>query len=332
MSEKILALFRILNDKINWYSQKLSQKGRGRKWKFKLKSIIYCSILFVLKQFTSSYQLINFLQDKNNQEAEDFRRLGGFDQTGIPDRRTFERRCFSLTSYLRAIIQQIGQALIKLGIVDKKGRVIDATTTLAYGNVWHKKLKQQNIIPSCGNIDRQAEWGRDSQGFKYGYKAHILGSISPICVPLDILITTANVADDTQLEELSQTLTKENKHLLADGKYDVLSLYEATKAKGCRLMAGINKRTGQIASKARQKIVKFMQTKQAKILYQQRSKSIEPTNRHFKNLFSCLKKAIVKGLNKISLYWMSSTIIYQLAIIYNYLMKRPLKHIKSIIY
>jgi len=332
MSEKILALFKILNLKIDWNNSKLKKVGRGRKWKFNLRSIIFCSLLFVLKKFTSSYELINYLNDNRNPEAADFRRLCGFDKLGIPNRRTLERRFSKIQRYLRLVIQKIGKVLVKMRIVKIAGRVVDATTTVADGNVWHKKQKQQGIIPSCGNIDQEAEWGKNSQGWKYGYKAHLFASIKPICVPLDIMVTTANFADDTVYEELTETLIQDNEYTLADSRYDSAKLYEATKTKGCRLIAGVNKRTGKIASKVRQKLVKFLKTNKGKKLYRERSISIEPTNRHFKNLFPGLKRAVVKRLKNISLYWHSSTLIYQLAVIYNFNMKRALKHIKSVIY
>ena len=333
MKEKILALFKILKIKVNWYYKYLNQKvGPGRRWKYSLKSIIFSAIIYVLKQFTSSYQLMNFLKDQRNPEAEEFRKLCGFDKLGIPDRRTIERRFANIFHFFRIIIQKMGQAMVKLKIINKQGRVVDSTPTKANGNVWHKKQKLKNEIPKCGNIDKQAEWGKNSQGWYYGFAAHILGSIKPICVSLDLIVKTANIADEVIYEEFINTLNQSNKYVLADGRYDSGKLYKLTRIKKCRLIAGIYKKIGKLATGTRKRLFNFLQTAKGKKLYQQRSTSIEPTNGHFKKVFPSLKRAIVKGLKNVSLYWHTATLLYQLAIIYNHQMKRPLKHIKSIIY
>ena len=226
----------------------------------------------------------------------------------------------------------MGQSIVKLRIVNKQGRVVDSTRTKAYGNVWHKKQKLKNEIPKCGNIDKEAEWGKNSQGWDYGYNAHILASVSPICVPLDLIVKTANVADEVVYEKFINTLNPSNKYVLADGRYDSGKLYQLTGTRNCRLIAGIYKKIGKLATGTRKRLFKFLQTAKGKELYQKRSTSIEPTNGHFKRIFPGLKRAIVKGLKNVSLYWHAGTLLYQLTIIYNHQMKRPLKHIKSIIY
>lgn len=333
MKEKILALFKILKTKINWYYKHLNQQvGPGRRWKYNLKSIIFSAIIYVQKQFNSSYQLMNFLEDQRHPEAERFRQLCGFDKVGIPDRRTIERRFANIFHFFRIVIQRMGLTIVKLRIVNKHGRVVDSTMTKAYGNVWHKKQKQKGEMPQCGNIDKEAEWGRNSQGWEYGYGAHIFGSIKPICAPLDLIVETANVADEVVYEEFINNLNQSNKYVLADGRYDSGKLHKLTRTKKCRLIAGIYKKIGKLASGVRKRLFNFLQTDKGKKLYRQRSTSIEPTNRHLKSVFPCLKRATVKGLKNISLYWHASTLLYQLTIIYNYQMKRSLKHIKSIIY
>lgn len=333
MKETILALFKILKIKINWCYTFLNQQfGPGRRWTYPLKSIIFSAIVYVIKQFTSSYQLMNFLEDRHNPEAEEFRQLCGFDRLGVPDRRTMERRFKNIFYFLRIIIQKMGLVLVRLKIVNKQGRVVDSTRTKAYGNVWHKKQKLKGEIPKCGNIDREAEWGKNSQGWDYGYNAHIFGSIKPICVPLDLIVETANVADENVYEKFIDNLNQSNKYILADGRYDSGKLYQLTRLRKCRLIAGIYKQVGKLATGIRKRLFNFLQTNKGKKLYQQRSKSIEPTNRHLKCVFPCLKRAIVKGMKNVSLYWHASTLLYQLTIIYNHQMKRSLKHIKSIIY
>jgi len=333
MKETILALFKILKIKINWYYQYLNQQvGPGRRWKYSLKSIIFTAIIYVIKQFTSSYQLTNFLEDRHYPQAEKFRQLRGFDKLGIPDRRTIERRFKNIFHFFRIIIQKMGLTIVSLKIVNKQGRVVDSTRTKAYGNVWHKKQKLKGEIPKCGNIDKEAEWGKNSQGWDYGYNAHIFGSIKPICAPLDLIVKTANMADEVVYEKFIDNLNQSNKYILADGRYDSGKLYKLTGIRKCRLIAGIYKKIGKLATGARKRLFNFLQTDKVKKLYQQRSTSIEPTNRHLKCVFPCLKRATIKGLKNVSLYWHAGTLLYQLAIIYNHQMKRPLKHIKSIIY
>lgn len=333
MKETILALFKILKIKINWCYKFLNQQvGPGRRWKYSLRSIIFSSLIYVIKQFTSSYQLMNFLEDGHNPEAEEFRQLCGFDQLGVPNRRTMERRFKSIFCFFRIVIQKMGLTMVRLGIANQQGRVVDSTRTKAYGNVWHKKQKLKGEIPKCGNIDKEAEWGKNSQGWDYGYNAHIFGSIKPICAPLDLIVETANVADEKVYEKFIDNLNASNKYVLGDGRYDSGKLYQLTRLRKCRLIAGIYKKIGKLASGIRKKLFHFLQTDKGKKLYQQRSKSIEPTNRHLKCVFPGLKRATVKGLKNVSLYWHASTLLYQLTIIYNHQMKRPLKHIKAIIY
>lgn len=331
MFEKFIKLVKVLKTKVTLTASYFKQQGRGKRWKYSLWSMLLCQLLFAAKKFTSFLQLSIYVHDTENEESRQFRKLCGWNEN-VPDRRTIERRLEKYGDRIREIIQHIGKIIIRLGIVKYEGRATDTTMIPADGNVWHKKDKEAGRIPSCGNIDTEAQWGMGSKGWNYGWKGNLLASIQDFFIPLDADFHTANVSDNKQYANITQTVTRENKFVLADGSFDDDKLYDYAKEKQYRLIAGMSKKLGRGASSSRRKRHRFFFSKKGQALYRKRGETIEPLNGLLKELFPGLRKSLVKGYRKNKAYFFSCILLYQCAVLTNHECQRPVQHVKHIIY
>lgn len=120
----------------------------------------------------------------------------------------------------------------------------------ANGNVWHKKQRDKGELPKCGNIDREAHWGKSGCGqWVYGYRIHCLTLCGPagIIWPADIAIVAANIKDAEVFDEhLSKQLPKQLQVLLGDGGYDQDSCYQLCDAQEISLIVPIKVKKTQL--------------------------------------------------------------------------------------
>ena len=162
---------------------------------------------------------------------------------GVPHRKTLSTRFRSLPEVVSHMLTQLTDMFIETGDVDASIASVDSTLLHAQGNVWHKKQRDKGELPSCGNIDTDAHWGKSGCGkWVYGYRLHSLTFCGPegITWPAAISLHAANIKDaDVFDEELVQHLPRATQVLLGDGGYDQASCYVNCDEREVTLLAPI---------------------------------------------------------------------------------------------
>ena len=147
-----------------------------------------------------------------------------------PHRKTLATRFRALSSLVLSLLHQLTERFMETGAVDPSLGSVDSTLMHAQGNVWHKQQRDQGELPSCGNIDTQAHWGKSGCGeWVYGYRLHSLTLCGPegVIWPATVAVHAANRKDAEVLDdELVQRLPKATQVLLGDGGYDQESCTE----------------------------------------------------------------------------------------------------------
>lgn len=105
----------------------------------------------------------------------------------IPHRKTIARRLSSLTIDGERQIAAFGfKRLTALAIAGQSVSAIDGRMYKSIGPLWHKKYRQQNLIPAkLRNIDQESEWFKSGyRGWVQGYRLILHGLVLPLPVPL----------------------------------------------------------------------------------------------------------------------------------------------------
>lgn len=196
------------------------------------------------------------------------------------------------------------QPWVKLG----RAAAIDSTPLRAKGGVWHKKDREAGIIPHS-SIDTEAHWSKSGyHGWWYGWKLHLAATVAAVWIPLAAELTPANVADNEVAPALIEQLPLEVRFLLGDTHYNTPEIRAQCKRDDRCLIAT---RRGayphhDIGVKVRQ------------IFHQLRSKTIEPFNGLFKNVFEWQGQVPVKGLNRTKLIVLGAILVYQIVLFYQF--------------
>lgn len=162
---------------------------------------------------------------------------------GLPHRKTLSTRFRSLPEVVSSVLTQLTDRFIETGDVDASIASVDSTLMHAQGNIWHKKQRDKGEVPSCGNIDQEAHWGKSGCGeWLDGYRLHTLTLCGPegITWPAAISLQPANIKDaDVFDDELVQQLSSRTQVLLGDGGYDQESCYQNCDEREVTLLAPI---------------------------------------------------------------------------------------------
>ena len=117
----------------------------------------------------------------------------------FPSRRTWERRLNALPGTLPARIACLGAYLVaRLDPWAGCGRAaaIDSPVLQARGGVWHKKHREEGVVPHT-SIDTEAHWTKSGwHGWVYGWKLHLVTTVAAVWIPLAADLTPANAADN----------------------------------------------------------------------------------------------------------------------------------------
>lgn len=155
----------------------------------------------------------------------------------------------------------------------------------AKGPVWHKKQKQQGIIPKgLRGVDKEATWGKSSvKGWIYGHGTFML---TPHEIPIiGIFQWMPNSGNEAKRME-SEIIAYENliAKILMDSKADDQKLYFTLKQEYHIQLVTVP-RKNMDKSESRQKMIKDMFTKQNKKDFKERSTTVEPMQGLVKDIF-----------------------------------------------
>ena len=302
------------------------QRKRGRPVVYSDRLMVKALLIMVVRRLYSAYSLLAFLE----QDTELTRVLRvelSNDQGCFPSRRTWERRLARLPDTLPGLIGALGRHLVSLiEPWQQMGRAaaLDSTMLRANGGVWHKKHREQGVVPHS-SIDTQAHWSKSGyHGWWYGWKLHFATAVAAIWIPLAAELTIANTYDATVAPNLIRELPFEVRYVLGDRHYNDEENKVFT---SCRLsdrflittQAGPYPHTGDGVPVRR-------------VLHRLRSLAIEPFNGLFKNVFEWKGQVSVKGLNKVRLIVLGAVLLYQIVLLYQFQNNLPLgKGIKALL-
>jgi len=252
-------------------------------------------LLSVLEQPTPEMQTLHSLLMENGR---------------YPSRRTWERRLKAIPSTLPAQIGCLGRYLVSLIQPWATGGcgAIDSTLLRANGGVWHKKDREQGIVPHT-SIDTEAAWTKSGwHGWVYGWKLHLISAAMAVWIPLAAELTPANVADNEPAPALIRELPPEVHAVLGDLHYNARNVREACDCKGRILVtteygpyphtdAGVEVR---------------------RIFHALRSRAIENFNEHFKGIFDGHGQVSTKGRINTTRFALGAVFVYQLAQLYRF--------------
>jgi hypothetical protein len=174
-----------------------AKRGRGRPRVYPDCLFLKALVIMIVRHLHKVHELLTALE----QPTEEMQALRALltEEGRYPSRRTWERRLKALPDTLPAQIACLGRylvAVIQPWANCGRAAAIDSTPLQANGGVWHKKDREQGIVPHT-SIDTEANWTKSGwHGWIYGWKLHIVTTVAAVWIPLAAELTPANVADN----------------------------------------------------------------------------------------------------------------------------------------
>jgi hypothetical protein len=237
--------------------------------------------------------------------------------TGLPDRRTFDRRLSTISADIKERIAVIANLFVKEKLVDPYVIAIDSTLLKAKGHLWHKSSIIKGVVPRSG-IDTDARWGfSHSKGWIFGYKLHMVSSTGSLIIPLSADFTQADIQDNQVYPAItsSSSFPQGVRYMAADSGYDDHKLYNLSIDRGFELVCPISEIYNHTSSD-RLQLINFYDSELGQVIYSWRSISVEPLIEHIKSVFR-LDPLPVKGYQKVAAIVLLSVLIYQIMVYYN---------------
>ena len=302
------------------------KRGRGHPKVYTEPLIVKALVIMVIRHLYSAYSLLAFLEQETPLTQE-LRPLLQNPDGRFPTRRTWERRLKALPDHLPGFIEALGRhlvALIQPWADTGRAVAVDSTMLRANGGVWHKKHREQGIVPHS-SIDTQAHWSKSGyHGWWYGWKLHLACAVTSFWLPLAAELTVANTYDAKMAPALIRELPPEVRYVLGDHHYndeegEVLACCRSSD----RFL--ITSQAGPYPHKGDGVLVR-------QIFHKLRSKAIEPFNGLFKNLFEWNGQVPVKGLKRVQMIVLGAVLVYQLVLLYQFQRGLPLgKGVKALL-
>lgn len=314
LKEAVLVTLVLLVDRIPMPPEpKKRQRGCPKTYSDRL--MVKALVIMVVRRLYSPYSLLAFLEQETVLTQR--LRLLLTENGRFPSRRTWERRMQRLPENLPGLVGCLGRHLVRLiqpWYQSGRAVAIDSTPLRTKGGVWHKKHREQGIVPHS-SIDTEAHWSKSGyHGWWYGWKLHLACSVASIWIPLAAELTPANAADNIVAPRLLEQLPLDARYVLGDTHYNDPELRDLCEQHDRYLIAS---RRGPYPHTDGGAQVR-------KVFHQLRSKAIEPFNGLFKNVFDWNGHVPVKGLRRTQLIVLGAVLVYQLVLLYQFENMRPL--------
>lgn len=157
----------------------------------------------------------------------------------------------------------------------------------AKGPVWHKKHKEQGIIPEgLTGLDKEATWSRSlADGWVYGHGTFSI--VSHKTSVLGCFMWMPNSAyEPKRMYEEAYYYRDSLSHLVMDSKADSQPLFHDLKKNyQIRLVTVCRKSKKMNRTPARNKMIAAMGTKRCRKYFKERSQTVEPMQGIVKNIF-----------------------------------------------
>jgi hypothetical protein len=169
----VLVSLVLLIDRLPW-PPKPGKRRRGHPQTYSDRLIVKALVIMIIRRLYTAYALLAFLE-QDDPLPQQLRPLL-YEQGRFPSRRTWERRLAILPQSLPGLIGCIGRHLVTLlHPWGTHGRAVacDSTPRATGGGVWHKKHREQGVVPHS-SIDTEAGWSKSGwHGWWYGWKLHL---------------------------------------------------------------------------------------------------------------------------------------------------------------
>lgn len=293
------------------------QRKRGR-------PLVYGHIPMLLFFITMALKRIHAFKAMADYAQVHYRRFGF---ASAPSRKTLRRRFLALPAFLQNFMPELAS---EAGCLDERfsfrTAFADKSIFRALGGLWHKKHRQQGLVPHR-SIDTEASWGKSPyHGWRFGYGLHVVAN--GFRFPMMASVTTASAKDYHQLLGLLSPIAEGCLLVIADAGYrsiraimqvwNSLRIFVLTRAsfKGeSPNKLWYNKIAGHVS---------------AAVLYRRRQPSIEPVFAILKELFALQGEEHLpyKGLAKVEAYLLLLTASLQVLMIFNSIHQHPLQATK----
>ena len=292
------------------------KRPRGRPQVYSDRLFLKALVIMVVRHLRKVHELLAVLAEPTA-EMHTLRALLT-EQGRYPTRRTWERRLKAMPDTLPAQIACLGRylvALIQPWASYGCAVAIDCTILLANGGVWHKKDRDQGVVPHT-SIDTAAHWTKSGwHGWCYGWKLHLVTTVAAVWIPLAAELTPANAADNEVAPALLRELPAEARFVLGDLHYNAPNVQECCEQIERILVAtqyGPYPHTGDGVEVRR-------------MFHKLRSVAIENFNEQFKGIFAGHGQVPTKGLRNIQRFALGAILLYQLALLYRFQYAQPLR-------
>jgi hypothetical protein len=234
----------------------------------------------------------------------------------FPTRRPWERRFEPLPARLPALAGCLGRHLVALlqpWAAQGHAAAVARTPLRANGGVWHKKHREQGLIPHR-SIDTEAAWSKSGyHGWWYGGQRPLAGVGGSVWLPLAAECTMARDADNGIAPTLREQLPMAVRSVLGDPHYNPPALRAECALHHRALVA-----TRRGPSPHREGSVEVRRS-----FHQVRSLAIEPFNGVCKNIFAWRGQRPVKGWKRCQLLALGAIIRYHIVLLYQHQRQQP---------
>ena len=280
---------------------------RGRRKFYSDRLFLKALVIMILKRLPKVHSLLAVLDEPAMAGVRAVLTEDG----RYPHRRTFERRLSAIPEDLPAQIGCLGRYL--LATIDPfrdsgRAAAIDSTSLAALGGVWHKKHREDGVVPHS-SIDTEAGWTKSGwHGWVYGWKLHLVTTVASVWIPLAARLTPANTADNTEAPALLEELPAEVRAILGDVHYNDPELFRLCEAQD-RLLITTNRGKYPHSDDG---------VEVRRIFHQLRTHAIENFNAQFKAIFGCLGQVPTKGLLPTQRFALGAVLVYQLTLLHRF--------------
>jgi hypothetical protein len=297
-----------------------SKRGRGRPKVYTDRLIVKALVIMIIRRLYSAYSLLAFL-DQDTDLTHALRADLTDAQGRFPSRRTWERRLQALPDTLPGLVGCLGRHLVTVlhpWATSGRAVALDSTALRAKGGVWHKKHREEGIVPHS-SIDTEAHWSKSGHhGWWYGWKLHLATTVAAVWIPLSARLTPANVHDSTVALHHLDHVPLEARFVMGDSHFNTPDLRDRCWQTNRVLVAASGQ--GKPGVEVR------------RILHKLRHQAIEPLNGLLKNVFEWDGQVPVKGLRRTQLIVLGALIVYQLVLLYQFERQLPLgRDIKALL-
>ena len=304
-----ISLLVLLVDLIDAIPSPTVTPRRGRPFTYPDRLFLKAVVIMLVRDVATVDGLLAILEQPTNEMRALRERLTVNER--FPTRRTWERRLNALPGTLPARIACLGAYLVaRLDPWAGCGRAaaIDSTVLQARGGVWHKKHREEGVVPHT-SIDTEAHWTKSGwHGWVYGWKLHLVTTVAAVWIPLAADLTAANAADNEVAPRLLKVLPPAVRFILGDTNYQDPALHQEC-ATADRLLVAT--RRGRYPHTDDGVEVR-------RVFHKLRSLAIENFNEQFKGIFDVHGSVPTRGLVRTQRFALGAVFVYQSTLLHRF--------------